>query len=72
MATVRFGLSVGQSLEQVVDAVGSATAANNVEITIDQAATIVSDSGATRIISKNEVLLIMEIFMQYLVRRNWP
>jgi hypothetical protein len=72
VATVRFGLSVGQSLEQVADGAGSATAANNVELTIDQASTIVTDSGATRIISKNEVLLILEIFQQYLIRRNWP
>lgn len=71
MATIRLGLSVAQSLEQVADGAGSATAANNVEITIDQG-TVVTEGAGTRIMTKNEVLLILEIFEQYIIRRNWP
>ena len=72
MATRRYGLSQGQILENVTEAVGAAVAANNVELTVDLANTIVTDSGATRTISKNEVLIILEIFEQYITRSNWP
>lgn len=72
MATRLYGLNPSQSLENVNESVGSATTARNVELTVDLANTIVSDSGTTRTISKNEVLLILEMFMQYIVRGNWP
>lgn len=72
MATRRYGLSQGQILENVTEAVGAAVAANNVELTVDLASTIVTDSGATRTISKNEVLIILDLFEQYITRSNWP
>lgn len=72
MATRRYGLSVGEVLENVLEAVGSATAADTVELTVDLSSTIVSDSGTTRSITKNEVLLVLDMFAQYITRSNWP
>ncbi len=71
MATRRFGLNPGQSLENVTEAVGAATVANNVELVVDLATTIVTDGGTTRAITKNEVLIILNILTQYIDRVNW-
>lgn len=72
MATRLYGANPGFSLESVVEAVGSATTTNNVELTVDLASTIVNDSGTTRTISKKEVLLILNLFEQYITRSIWP
>lgn len=72
MATRRYGLSVGEVLENVTEAAGAAVASDNVELTVDLANTIVTDNGSTRTISKNEVLLILEMFEQYITRSIWP
>lgn len=72
MATRRYGADVDATLEQVTEAVGAATAAKNVELTVDLSSAIVNDNGATRTISKNEVLLILEQFEQYITRSIWP
>lgn len=72
MATRRFGASPSYTLEQVVEAVGAATSANTVELTVDLATSVVTDNGATRTISKNEVLLILNLFEQYITRVIWP
>lgn len=72
MATRLYGANPGYNLEQVTEAVGSPTTAHNVELTVDLAATIVNDSGSTRVISKQEVLIILCMFEQYIVRSIWP
>jgi len=72
MATRRYGLKVGESLEQVTEGVGAATASDNVELTVDLATSIVTDGGTTRGILKSEVLIILEIFKEYIVQNNWP
>lgn len=72
MATRRFGLSVGESLENVTEAVGSATAADNVELTVDIASTVVKEGGSTRTIYREEVLIILNILSQYITRVQWP
>lgn len=71
MATRLYGANVGYTLEQVTEGVGSPVSAHNVELTVDLAATIVTDSGATRAILKNEVLIILDLFEQYITRSNW-
>lgn len=70
MATVRFSVGPGKSLEDVTEAVGAATVSNAIEITIDQAA-VVNDGGTTRSLTKAEVLLAIELLEDYIVRRNW-
>jgi hypothetical protein len=72
MATRLYGANVDANLEQVTEAVGNPTTAHNVELTVDLSAAIVTDSGATRTVSKNEVLLILELFEQYITRSIWP
>lgn len=72
MATRRYSLNVGDQLENVTEAAGAAVATKSVELTVDCAATVVNDSGATRKIFKNEVLIILELFQQYIIRSNWP
>lgn len=71
MATLRLGVSPNQSLENVVEAVGQPTVANVVELTIDQSAALVTDIGGPRAITKAEALICVELFKDYLVRRNW-
>lgn len=70
MATKKYGANVGFSLEQVVSGAGAATT-NNVELTVDLATSIVNDNGTTRAIQREEVLVIMELFIEYIVKSNW-
>lgn len=72
MATRRFGANPGFQLESVTEAAGAATAVNNVELTVDCASTVVNDNGTTRKILKEEVLIILNLFEQYITRSNWP
>ncbi|MFZ5791864.1 MAG: hypothetical protein ACOY3L_14325 [Pseudomonadota bacterium] len=62
MATRRFGVSRGETLTQVTEAVGSATAADNVELTVDLA------TGMTR----HEVLMAIQYFKEYILQAKWP
>lgn len=72
MATRLYGANADYNLEQVTEGVGSPTSAHNVELTVDLANSIVHDSGSTRTISKEEVLLILNLFEQYITRSIWP
>lgn len=72
MATRRYSVNPGASLETLVEAAGAATVTASIELTVDCAATVVTDSGATRKISKLEVLLALEEMKEYIVRGNWP
>lgn len=62
MATRRYGISRGENMDQVAEAVGSATAADGVELTVDLAV------GLTR----EDVLLALEKFEAYILKGNWP
>jgi len=74
MATRLFGMNIGQSLENVTEAIGPATTTNNIEINVDLSAVIVTDpvAGTTRTVSRTEVLLVLNILTQYIERKNWP
>lgn len=72
MSTILFGGNPGYSLENVTEGTGSATSAHNVELTVDMATTIVNDNGTTRQIQRNEVILILHLFIQYIEKMNWP
>lgn len=71
MATRIYGANPGYHLEDVTEGVGSATASKNVELTVDLATSVVNDNGTTRSINKGEVLVILELFKEYIVHSNW-
>lgn len=72
MATRRYSVDPGLHLEDVVEAAGIATVTKKIELTVDCATTVVTDNGATRAISKNEVLIALNLFSQYITRGSWP
>jgi hypothetical protein len=74
MSIMLLAAKAGYTLENVAAATGGAlqSASNHVELQVNEAATIVNDAGTTRPISKSEVLLILELFEQYIVRMDWP
>ena len=73
MATRRYKLSPGKTEFNIVEEVGAATNSDTVELTVDLASTIVTDpSGSTRTISKQEVVLILEMFINWIEKGNWP
>lgn len=73
MATRRYKISPGETEFSVTEEVGAATNSDTVELTVDLASSIVTDpSGSTRTISKNEVLLALKQFENWIVTHNWP
>lgn len=66
MATRRYGISRGENMGQVTEAVGAAVAADNVELTVDLA-TI--GGGAE---GKNRVLDAIEYIKAHIIKGNWP
>ena len=67
MATRRYRLSVGDNMDQVVEEVGAAVAAESIELTVDLGdAKISSQEG------KNRVLLALNIIEAYILKGNWP
>ena len=72
MATRRYKISPGKTEFQIVEEVGAATNSDTVELTVDLATTAVNDKGTTRTISKQEVLLALDQFRNWIVTHNWP
>lgn len=68
MATRRFSINPGDTQEQIVDAVGAATVTKSIELTIDQATTIVTDKGSTRAIKKGEVDTALILLREYIYK----
>jgi hypothetical protein len=62
MATRIYGLSQGETFDQVTEGVGSAVAADSVEITVDLA------SG----LSREDVLLALEKMQNHIAQGDWP
>lgn len=62
MATRRYGLSRGETFDQVTEAVGAAVATDAVEVTVDLAVNL----------SKEDVLLALEKIQNHIVQGNWP
>lgn len=62
MATRRYGISRGENMGQVTEAVGAAVAADGVELTVD----------LVTIKSKEEVLKALEYIEAHLIKSNWP
>ncbi len=76
MSTLLLAGSPGQSLEYVstngVSAGSGMQTSAVVELQINQATSVVNDNGSTRQIQKEEVLILLNIFEQYIVRSTWP
>lgn len=72
MATRLYALGPNEQLENVVEGVGSAASSKIVNLTIDLSTSAVNEGTTTRGILKNEVLICLEIYQQYIVRSNWP
>lgn len=70
MATRIYGVSVGDAL--VTEGVGSATAADTIELTVDLATTEVNDQSSTRAVTKNEVLQALDKIKDHILEGNWP
>lgn len=73
MATRRFMTTPGDQLEGtnlVTEAVGAATAAKSIELTVDLAATI--KSGGTQALTKQDVLDGIDRIRDYVVQGIWP
>jgi hypothetical protein len=62
MATRRYGLSRGDTEFQVVESVGAAVDADNVELTVDLAEDL----------TKEDVLLALDKFKAHITKGNWP
>lgn len=62
MATRRYGISRGENIDQVAEAVGAAVAADSIELTVDLAV------GLTR----EDVLLALEKIGAHILKGNWP
>jgi hypothetical protein len=73
MATVRFSTYPGATESQIVQATGSATVTSNIELTVDLGSTM---DGATRTVSKEEVLHSLRRLMDFIehggVNQSWP
>lgn len=62
MATRRYGISRGESREQITEAVGAAVSSDSVELTIDLASNL----------TREDVLLALEKIEQHITNGNWP
>jgi len=76
MSTLLMAASPGATLESL-DSSGISTGSgmqtsNSVELQINQATSMVNEGSSTRQIQKEEVLLLLNIFEQWLVRHSWP
>lgn len=72
MATRLYSIEPGANLESMTEAAGSAITTKHIELTVDCASTVVNDGTTTRKISKNEVLIALDLFAQYITRGSWP
>ena len=62
MATRRYGISRGETSQQIAEGVGSATSADDIEITVDLAVNL----------TKEDVMLALEKFKDHIFKGNWP
>jgi hypothetical protein len=69
MATRRYSINPGDNDTQVTEAAGAAVATKNIELTVNLANVL---DGATKAISRDQVLVALEQLKQYIMRGNWP
>lgn len=73
MATRIYGVAPGASmaLGSVIEDVGPTATSAVIALVIDLAASV-TDAGATRTVSKEEVLLGLETLKNYILADQWP
>ena len=71
MATRRLSIGAGEVVESVVEAVGAATATKAIELTFDTSQTLIAGP-PTRGIKRDELLLALEKFEDYVMRMPFP
>lgn len=62
MATRLLGISRGETEFSITEGVGSATAADNIELTFDLAVNL----------TKEDLLLALEKFENHIIKMQWP
>lgn len=62
MATRRYGISRGETVEQITEGVGAAVASDNMEFTFDLAVGL----------TKEDVLLGLEKIKQHIIKGDFP
>lgn len=62
MATRLYGISKGETEFQISEGVGSATAADNIELTVDLAANV----------TKEDVILALQKLENHIMKYGWP
>lgn len=68
MATRRYGLSKGEEQIFVTEAVGAATAADDVEVTVDfDSASVLNQAE-----NKHEVLRLLQRIAEHIDAEGWP
>lgn len=75
MATRRYKVSPGMTEFQVIEEAGAATNSNVVEVTVDLAATLITDgaeSGAQRAIKKQEMIDCLQKIMNHILSYPSP
>lgn len=72
MATRIYKLNPGETEFKVEEGVGAPTASKAIELTVDLATTVVNEDGSTRAVTKEEVLLALDMFRNHVLKSNWP
>lgn len=75
MATRRYKLSVGEQEFNITEEAGAAVNSDTVELTVELSATAVADGnviGGQRAIKKQEVLDILDMFKNHILKGSWP
>lgn len=72
MATRLYALAANGTLENVIEGVGVANSAGVINLAIDLTTSgAYNADGTTRAITKAEVILGLDVLMQYVIRGNW-
>lgn len=71
MATRIYGLRPGANKDSVIEAVGPTATSAVIALVVDLAASV-TDGPTTRTVSKEEVLLALEAFRDYVISDIWP
>jgi hypothetical protein len=71
MATRRFSIGPNERVEDVVEAVGAATATKSIELTVDLG-NIKATGNPSQANYRDEVLHALMVFEDYIQKVNWP
>lgn len=72
MATRRYKISVGETEFGITEEAGAAVNSDHIELTVELATTAVNAASGTRSVTKNEVLMALEMLENHITKGNWP